>query len=135
VTAPDKPVPVATPFSQPYWDGAIVGELRVQRCQRCHEPFLYPRRWCPSCWSPDVAWEVASGRGSVFSFSVVTQPPLASYAADVPYVLAVVRLAEGPQLMANVVGLGREDLSVGQAVQVVFERRGDLAVPQFEVVR
>jgi uncharacterized OB-fold protein len=75
-----------------------------------------------------------SGHGWVFACTVVHQSPLPSYSGDLPYVLAIVRLDEGPQLMANIVGCDVEEVWVGMPVAVVFELRGDLKVPQFTPV-
>jgi uncharacterized OB-fold protein len=69
----------------------------------------------------------------VVTFSVVHQAPSPAFAADVPYVLAVVELLEGPHVMANIVGGAPEGVRVGLPVRVVFEqRRGDVWIPQFE---
>lgn len=56
-----KPVPKPTPETQPFWDGAAVGELRVQRCEACLRHYFYPRPHCPHCGSAEVAWVTASG--------------------------------------------------------------------------
>lgn len=129
------PVPSPTALTQPYWDAAKRRELAFQRCSQCGAAFLYPRPWCPNCWAPDPQWEVASGLGVVIGFSVVHQAPYASYAARVPYVVAIVALSEGPQLMANIVDCNPAVVHVGLEVGVTFEERGDVALPQFSPQR
>lgn len=130
----DLPLPVPSELTRPYWDAAKRGELAFQRCSACRSAFLYPRPLCPVCWAPDPKWEIASGDATISSFSVVHQAPYPSYAARVPYVVAVVALLEGPQLMANVVGCDPDDVHVGMDVVVTFEERGELSIPQFSPV-
>jgi len=128
-----KPLPRVSETTKPYWDGARGGELRLQRCTACRTVIHYPRPWCPSCWATELEWFPASGRGRVVTFTVVHQAPFESYAADAPYVLAVVRLEEGPQMMANVLGIDPQRMRIDLPVRVVFEERaGGFRVPQFE---
>jgi uncharacterized OB-fold protein len=95
---------------------------------------MYPTPWSPFDYSAQVTWEQVSGRGHIKSFSVVHQAPYEAYAADVPYVVAVIRLEEGAQLMANVLNCDPLSLQVGDAVRVVFEERaGGFKIPQFEL--
>jgi uncharacterized OB-fold protein len=129
-----KPIPSITPLTEPYWDGCAHEELRIQRCGSCGAAVFFPRQWCPACWTTDLNWERASGRGSIVACSVVSQAPYASYAGD-PYVVAIVRLEEGPHLMCNIVGCPPGTVMVGDPVQVTFEGRGDVTVPQFRPCR
>lgn len=128
-----KPVPEATELSRPYWEAAQRQELLLQRCQSCRAAIFYPRQWCPECLGLDLAWERASGRGKVFSYSVVYQAPLESYRDDTPYVLALIELEEGPRMMTNVVNVAPGNVHLGMPVRVCFEERADgFRVPQFE---
>ena len=61
----DKPVPVPTPETQPFWDGCAAAELRIQRCLDCGKPYFYPRPVCPSCGSVNVEWFTASGEATL----------------------------------------------------------------------
>jgi hypothetical protein len=126
-----KPVPTLTGLTRPYWEGASRGELMVQRCRCCDERFLYPRHWCPACWAPGPEWEPACGRGTVIACTTVHQAPYPAYEPEVPYVLAIVRLAEGAQLMANIIDCDPASVEVGTAVEVTFEARQGMHVPQF----
>jgi uncharacterized OB-fold protein len=103
----------------PFWDACAAGRLALPRCDVCGELIWYPRLVCPFCGSHDVAYVDVSGRGSVYSFSVVRKGsgPFRDHA---PYVLAMVQLEEGPVLMTNIVG-PVERVEVGAAVHVVFE--------------
>ncbi|HEX7354049.1 MAG TPA: Zn-ribbon domain-containing OB-fold protein [Mycobacteriales bacterium] len=132
---PDKPVrekalPRPTPETQPYWDGAAAGELRIQRCRACGEAYFYPRPVCPHCASWDVEWFTASGEATLHSY-VINERPAPGFTA--PYVIAVVELAEGPRMMTNIVGVEPtpENLVLDMPVRVQFEQRGEMAIPVF----
>ena len=132
----EKPLPRVSETTKPYWDAAREGRLRIQRCRACATWIHYPRAWCPACWSIDLEWQDASGRGRVVTYSIVHQAPFASYAGDAPYVLAVVRLDEGPQMMANLLEIDPKDVTIDMPVEVTFETRRDgFAVPQFRPAR
>lgn len=128
----EKPLPRVNETTRPYWDAAREGRLSIQRCRGCRTWICYPRAWCPSCWSTDLEWADASGRGRVVTYSIVHQAPFESYAGDAPYVLAVVKLDEGPQMMANVLEVDPAKMAIDMPVEVTFETRtGGFAVPQF----
>lgn len=125
------PIPEVTPVNQPFWDGTAVGELRIRTCHSCGTRFRFVSDWCPTCWSADLGWEAVSGRGKVAAMSVVHMAPYESVAARVPYVLALIELDEGPVMMSNVVDCDPATVTIGMRVQVTFEARGDLQLPQF----
>ena len=127
-----KPVPEPTPDTQPFWDGCARGELMLQRCRTCGEPYFYPRPVCPACGSTDVEWFIASGLATLYSY-VINHRPARGFEADAPYAIAVVELAEGPRMMTNIVGVPNtpEDLILDMELQVTFERRGDISLPVF----
>jgi uncharacterized OB-fold protein len=128
---PDRPVPQPTPETQPFWDGCAAGELRLQRCTGCSRPYFYPRPICPACGSDAVEWFTASGDATLYSYTINHRPPPAF--GPEPYAVAVVELAEGPRLMANIVGVPNtpEHLVLDMPLRVTFEQRGDVALPQF----
>ena len=128
-----KPVPEYSAVTEPYWRAAADGRFMLPRCNACDGVQYPPRRWCPHCWSSDLSWAEMSGNAHVLTFSVVRQPP--SEGLDAPYVLAVVKLAEGPQMMCNIVECAPGDVTVYMEVIVTFEPRGDIALPQFRRAR
>ena len=92
----------------------------------------YPRPFCPNCWSEDVAWQDVSGRGTVYTYSIVFRNDLPPFAEWGPYVPAVVELDEGPRLMTNIVDCEHDALSVGMPVEVAFrDLTDDWAAPVF----
>ncbi|OXM72628.1 MULTISPECIES: Zn-ribbon domain-containing OB-fold protein [Amycolatopsis] len=127
-----KPVPVPTPETQPFFDAAARGELRIQRCLDCGEPFFYPRPCCPFCASASLEWFTTSGRATLYSYTI-THRPAPGFEQDVPYAIAVVQLAEGPRMMANIVGIAStpDNLVLDMDLRVTFETRGDVTIPQF----
>lgn len=126
-----KPVPVPTPETKPFWDGAAAGELRIQRCLDCGRPFFYPRTLCPNCGSEHVEWFTASGRATLYSY-VINHRPARGFEDEGPYAIAVVQLAEGPRMMTNIVGAEADGLAVGLPVEVVFHDTGEgAALPRF----
>jgi uncharacterized OB-fold protein len=129
---PGKAVPVSTPDTQPFWDGCAAGELRIQRCLDCGQPYFYPRPVCPGCGSGRVEWFTASGQATLYSY-VINHRPAPGFEDDAPYAIAVVELAEGPRMMTNLIGVPNtpEDLVLDMPLQVTFERRGDVSLPLF----
>ncbi len=125
------PLPYRVPEAMPYWEGAAQGILRLQVCTACATARFYPRHLCPSCGSSDVQWRDASGRGQVFSFTVVHRGPTAAFKSRQPYVVAMIDLAEGPRMMSNVIGDDALQVSIGDAVSVEFEARADMSLPVF----
>ena len=125
MTSPQLPAPgpPVTPDSQPFWDGTAEDRLVLPRCDKCSTVIWYPREFCPSCGSMSVSWFDASGRGTVYSYSVVRKGE-AMYGAAAPYVLAYVELEEGPRVLTNIVDCEPESVKIGQAVSVVFHETG-----------
>jgi len=103
-----------------YWNEAGEGRLLIKRCGSCGAAHHYPRPFCPRCWSPDVAWEVASGRGRLYTYSIVYQNDLPPFNERIPYVPAIVDLVEGPRVVSEIEGCPLESLRVGMEVEVQF---------------
>lgn len=129
----EKPVPTPTLETRPYWEGCARHELLIQRCDACGNHQFFPRLYCSSCFSDRVGWTRASGRATILSFTVVRRPVSPAFADEVPYVVALVTLEEGPTMMTNIVGCEPEALRVGMPVEVTFENRGDVSIPQFRL--
>lgn len=130
---PDLPAPQETPDAGPYWQAARENRLVMQHCYGCGTYRFFPSRLCPECGSDEQVWGPCSGRGTIYSLTTVHRAPTPAFRAGVPYVVALVELAEGPRVMANIVGEGRLEAAIGDAVEVCFEPRGKngAKVPQF----
>ena len=121
--------------SRPFWEAARERRLVIRHCKACGTKHFMPRNGCPNCWSEDLEWVDASGRATVHTFSIVRRAPLPEFAANAPYVVAMVDLEEGPRMYTNIVGAGALDVAIGDKVQVQFDDRGEgCLVPQFTLV-
>ena len=130
-----KPVPVPTKETQPYWDGCKQHELRVQKCAACGHHQFYPRLYCTACMSDRVEWVKTSGRAKVLSYTIIYRPVTQAFAGNVPYIVAMVTLDEGPQMMTNIVGCEPEKVHIGMPVQVTFDDwTEEISVPKFKPV-
>jgi len=119
------PAPPVTPETRPFWDAAAAGRLVIKRCTACGRPHHYPRSICPFCWSDRTEWAPASGRGSIYAYSVMRR-------VGIPYVIAYVTLDEGVTMLTNIVDADLDAIRIGQPVRVVFRpTEGGPPVPMF----
>lgn len=129
---PARNVPVASGVSAEYWAACSRHELLIQRCADCGTRQFYPRLVCTSCSGRSLQWVRASGRGTLRTFTIVRRPLSRAYASQVPYVVALVQLDEGPTMMSTVVGCGAEEVRIGMSLEVVFDDWPEgVTVPQF----
>lgn len=101
------------------------GQPYVQRCTRCHTPSHPPRRYCPSCFSPDYEFVPVSGGGTVYSFTVSHYSVEPAWQDELPYVTVVVELDEGPRLVGAGRGFEIGNIQIGSRVRVVPESKTD----------
>ncbi|HJU28046.1 MAG TPA: Zn-ribbon domain-containing OB-fold protein [Candidatus Binataceae bacterium] len=114
-----KPLPKPTATSRPFWDAAKRHQLQLQRCAGCKAFIYYPRDRCPNCFSERLEWTPVSGRGKLYSYTVVRRASTRSF-ADKPYVLAIVELDEGARMTTNIEA-PPESVKVGMPVSVYFD--------------
>lgn len=133
---PDKPLPPVDPWTRPYWAGARENKLVLQFCPSCKKHIFYPRRYCPTCDSDRLEWVESPGRGKVYAYTIVRNNAPSAFLADMPYVIAIVRLDEGVQMMTNIVGCDPEEVRSEMPVEVVFEKVTEkITLPKFRPVR
>ena len=132
-SADRRPLPLPDEVSAFFWDGAREGRLLIQRCAACSRFQYPPDVVCTFCQSLAVEATAVSGRGTLYSYSVVDRAFNQGFVDALPYVLALVELDEQPglRMIANVVDAGPTPLEVGMAVEVTFEDRGEIVMPQF----
>jgi hypothetical protein len=119
------PAPPVNSETKPFWDAASQGQLLIKRCTGCGQSHYYPRALCPFCGSDATAWQLASGTGTIYSYSVMRR-------AEVPYAIAYVTLDEGVTMMTNLVDCDFDALRIGQRVRLVFTpTEGGPPVPTF----
>ncbi len=135
MTSMAKPLPASDPATSEYWEGAKMGQLRLPKCMDCGKFHFYPRTLCPHCGSVKLEWQSCSGRGVIYSYTAVHRAPSPAFEADVPYVVAVIALEEGPHLMSSIINTPIEKVHVGENVRVTFSSAGsgDEKLPMFEI--
>jgi uncharacterized OB-fold protein len=116
-----KPLPRPTAVSAPFWEAAQNRRLIVQQCRDCGGLQHYPRPFCVRCTGENLDWKECGGWGTVYAFTIVRQAANPAFAEDVPYVHAIVALAEGPHMATTITGCPPEDVRVGMRVQAVFD--------------
>jgi uncharacterized OB-fold protein len=119
------PAPTPDPESAEFWAAATQGRFTLRRCRACDRAHWYPRAICPFCMSEKTEWIAASGRGTIYSYSVMRRAPI-------PYAIAYVTLEEGPTMVTNIVDCDFDRLAIGQDVSLVFvPTEGGPPVPMF----
>ena len=124
MASPEKPqqaLPRVDEESRGWFEGLARHELWLQRCGSCATIRFYPRAVCTVCLSSDVLWERASGRGTVYTFTVTHQNQAPGFRDALPDVLAYVELAEGVRMLTNIVDCAPDAVRIGMPVEVVFE--------------
>ncbi|OJZ76032.1 hypothetical protein BRW65_00825 [Mycobacterium paraffinicum] len=114
------PAPSVTEETREFWEGLTKSRFLLPRCSGCASWIWYPRGFCPGCGSLDTAWQEASGRGRIYSYTVVRKSGLPGWSEAVPYVIAYVELDEGPRVMSNIIGCDPDAVTIGSPVRVVM---------------
>jgi uncharacterized OB-fold protein len=135
-TAAEKlpaPPPLINVETKPFWDATAEGRLALPKCSNCDTVIWYPRAFCPACSSFDITWFDASGRGTIYSYTVNRRGQ--GDFRNLTYVVAYVELDEGPRVLTNIVDCDPQTLAVGQTVEVVFHPTANgAALPRFRPV-
>lgn len=130
----EKPKPVIDPGSEPFWSAAKQHRLSIPRCKACNQHHFYPRELCPHCHSDELEWTDASGRGEIYSYTIARKPAGPAFAADVPYVVAMIALDEGPRMLTNIITADVDSVRIGDRVRVKFDDvAADLTLPKFVI--
>ncbi len=124
-----KPLPQPNTVTQRFWSSCVEGRFEFQVCRSCGNRQFPPRLTCTSCHHADLDWMASSGRGAVYSFSIVYRAPLDAFKPDVPYVIAIIELEEGVRAMMNIRGPDALDTTIGTPVEVFYERVVEGAPP------
>jgi uncharacterized OB-fold protein len=133
---PKKSLPKINPIDQPYWQGAAAGKLLLQKCKDCGKLQFYPRPVCVDCFSGNIDWVEASGKGKIHTYSWVRVPRNPAFKDDVPICYINVILDEGIIMESRLMGKGVENVKTGAPVRVAFQETHDPAIklPVFELV-
>ena len=129
-----RPVPTPDFTTAPYWEHAKAHEFWLPKCRACGHFHFYPRTICPFCGSDRIEWRQASGRGSIYTFTLVQRAPSPAFEPLVPYAVAAITLDEGPHLMSNVVNCDVDQIRIGSRVAVRYlDIDPDCSLPIFEL--
>lgn len=131
--SPTKPLPKPTPETAVFWDKANAHELWLPRCLDTGQFFFPPRAFSPFTGG-EIEWCRVSGRAKLASFNI-SHRPAPGFQDDTPYIVAIAELEEGPRILTNLPGAPPDPdaLRIGAALEVTFEDRGDVTVPQFRL--
>lgn len=127
------PIPNPSPACLPFWEAAAQGNLVIPRCTHCGHFEWVPQEFCSHCGTWALSWEPVSGRGAIYSYSIVHAAQVPGL--QTPYVLAIVHLEEGVYMVSNIVGCPVEEIHVGMRLEVSFMRRGDFWIYPFKPIQ
>ena len=128
-----QPVPVVTSTNRRFFEEAARGRLALQRCGRCGALIYFPRVACPRCLATEgLEWTIVSGRGTVYSFTIIHRPQHPAFFSRVPIVLAAIKLTEGPLMVSTLENVAANDATIGMRVVMTPELfEPGLAIPKF----
>jgi uncharacterized OB-fold protein len=132
----NKPLPDFRPETKPYWEGCKNHELVLPRSKETGKFFFYPRAMSPGDdMSEDIEWVKASGKATVWTYSIHHMGPSKAYKGDPPYVVALVEMEEGVKMMTNIVDVDPHAVHIGMEVEVVYDDITDeVTLPKFKPV-
>ena len=115
-----RPLPEPSPATRPFWDAAREHRFLIQRSKKTGRYVFYPRAVSPFGADDELEWVEASGKGTVYSYTVARRATAPQFEGEVPYVIAIVQLREGPHMTANVLGCSPDEVRIGMAVEAEF---------------
>jgi len=134
---PTRPLPKTNELdTQAFWQATKDKAFRYQQCDTCDTVVFYPRRHCTGCTSGTLNWKTASGKGTVYTYSIVRQSYHPFFRNLVPYAVAWVDLEEGPRVLSNIVGVDDpiSEVKIGQSVELEWEEHEEVSIPLFRPV-
>jgi uncharacterized OB-fold protein len=115
-----QPLPQPGPDNAEFYEAARRGELVFQKCSGCGKFRHYPRPVCPHCLSRDFVWEKSSGRGTVYTWTIVRGPTLPAFEDKLPYNVVDVLMDEGVHFVSEVLDCAPEEIRAGMPVRATF---------------
>lgn len=131
----DKPLPALDDLTRHFWEGAKEGKFMIQKCAGCGTHNFYPKPWCIECGSRQLDWVQASGKGTIYSFTVSRSVAMnyPGWTAELPVVLALVDLEEGVRLYAQITDCAPENVYIGMPVQAwIADLIEGMKIPKFK---
>jgi uncharacterized OB-fold protein len=131
-TAMQPHLPVPDAETAGFWRGTAAHKFLLRHCNNCDRAHFYPRHACPYCWSENGEWRPASGRGRIYSYTVIHYSTIAPFREMLPYIVAWIDLEENVRVTSNIVECTPDLVHVGMPVEVVYERVTDeVTLPKF----
>lgn len=128
----NKPLPLITSLSKIFYDGCRENKLLYQKCEDCNEVIFYPKQLCSNCFGRNLQWVSSSGKGIIHSFTICYDSVPPAFAADTPFVLAIIRMEEGFTILSNIVECKFNELRSDLPVEVVYEKvTPEITLPRF----
>ena len=132
----NKPLPQVNADNRPFWEACREHRLKIQQCESCGHLRWPPAFLCPRCHSQQTKWAAVSGKGSIYTYAVYHQAFQPGFEEEVPYVVAIIELAEGPRMMTNIIDCDPEALCCGLPVEVKWEdATEEWSIPRFRPAR
>lgn len=116
----EKPLPKINADNRTFWEECRNHVLKVQKCLDCGKLRWPPAFVCPHCLEQKSQWVKMSGKGKIFTFAVYHTAFHPGFKKEVPYVVAVVELAEGPRMMSNIIGCDPDEIFCGMPVKITW---------------
>ena len=130
-----KPLPLINEETKPYWDYCRKHELRMQQYRQCGYIRFPISIICPKCHSMETDWTKLSGRGEIYSFTIYRVAYHPAFKNDIPYIVAIIQLDEGPRMESNIIGCEVERVTIKMPVEVAFDDiTDDIALPKFKPI-
>jgi len=118
-------------FHRPFWEALKEHRLVVQTCENGHPRFV-PTEICGKCGSQEWTWEPMTGKGKIYTYTVVHRGPIPAYQADAPYVIAHVEMDDGVRMISNLINCDPKTVCIGMPVEVIYDDiNGDWTLYKF----
>ncbi len=130
-----KPLPQSDPVTAVFWESVKAHEMKIQRCNDTGKYFFYPRGMSPFTLSSNISWEPVTGKGTVHAFTIVHLNRAPGFSDELPYVVAMIELEEGPRMMSNLIDIDAdpEHVKIGMPVELVYDDVTDeVTLPKFK---
>lgn len=134
ISAENKPLPVITDLTRPFWTSAKQGRLVLQKCGQCGTFQFQPKPWCIACGSRDLAWTPAKPTGTVYTFTISRSVAMnfPGWEAELPLLLCLIDLDDGARLYGQVTDCAPDKIHIGMRVEVHFKDISEEAgIPKF----
>jgi uncharacterized protein len=127
-----KALPPVTLTTRPFWEGAKQHKLKAYKCLNCGT-YYWPAIDCMNCDHPRMEWVEVSGKGEIYTYTIIHQVYHPAWKDDVPYNVCWIKLDEGPLMLSNATGCDNSKLYIGMRVEAVFDDvTAEVTLPKFK---